>query len=736
MTRVLSCFLIVFAVLAASGARAQPGDPPHRPRIGLVLAGGGAKGVAHVGVLKVLEEAGVKPDIIVGTSMGAVVGGLYAAGMPALEIERVVNGLDWKGFLVDDPSRADLTARRKSEDEGFLADIRLRVKDGEARLPAGVVKGHNVLLALEDLLRPAQGVTDFDKLPIRFRAVASDIETGDEVVLASGDLVTALRASMAVPGAFPPVRIGGRLLVDGAIVNNVPINVAREMGADIIIVATFKDQLKDADKLTSALAILNQSVDVMIERASRQQLGLLRGGDIHITIDLGDIGSASFDRVRETMPIGTAAAEAHMAELRALGQRLAAAGAPAQAARLPAMAKRPITAIRFEQRTRLGDGVLLARMKTRVGDVADEDQLRKDMAHIYGLGLFDTVSYRVEETPAGDVIVVSALEAKAGKDYFRFGFDLANDFEGRSTYNLSASFTKTAMNRLNGEWRTRATLGETIDLETELYQPLDSAGRFYARPYLYAGDRPAKLVADGNELASARVTELKGGVEAGVNLDDNLVLMAGVEEGWGHERERTGTGLVPRDSFDIGRVYAGFVYDSFDSLDFPHRGVFASGRYLWSAGPLGADREYQAADLKISVAESWGRNTVILTGEAGLTWDGQSGIGDKFILGAPFRMTGYLNGGLSGGQMVLARGIYYRELASFGPSFLHFPLYAGASVEFGNVFERTRDIDLGDMLWGTTLFVAMDTPLGPLYLGYGYSQRGQHAVFLSLGGLF
>jgi NTE family protein len=738
MTRAISYFVILFLCLVTAVAHAAPpaeGDG-HRPRIGLVLSGGGAKGLAHVGVIKVLEEAGIKPDIIVGTSMGAVVGSLYATGMSADQIEHVVDDLDWKSFLVDDPSRIDKTARRKAEDAGFLADLRLRVKDGEARLPAGVVKGHNVLLALEELLRPAQGITDFDKLPIRFRAVASDIETGDEVVLRSGDLVTALRASMAVPGAFPPVRIGGRLLVDGAIVNNVPISVAREMGADIVIVAAFKEQLKDADQLTSALSILNQSVDVMISRATRQQLALLRENDILITIDLGTIGSSSFDRVGETMPMGAEAARTQLTSLRSLGQRMAALGAPAAVQPLAPMRNHPIAAIRFKQRTPLSDSVLLARMKTRVGDLADERQLREDMARIYGLDLFDTVSYRIEDSPEGDVVVVTAQEAKSGTDYFRFGFDLANDFEGRSTYNFAVSFTKTAMNRLNGEWRTRATLGETIDLATEFYQPLDAAGRFYVRPFLYAGDRPAKLVDHGDELASARVTELKGGAELGINLDDNLVLMAGVEKGWGHERERTGTGLVPRDSFDIGRAYAGIVYDSFDNLNFPHHGVLASARYRWSGAPLGADRVYQSSEIKISVARSWGRNTVIGSVESGLTWGGQSGIGDKFTLGGPFRLTGYLNGGLSGGQLLLARGVYYRELARFGPSFLHFPLYAGASLEYGNVFNRPRDIDLGDMLWGGTLFVAMDTPLGPLSLGYGYSQRGEHAIFMSLGSLF
>jgi NTE family protein len=725
--------MLLAGVFTPTGAMAGADAAP--PKVALILAGGGAKGVAHVGVLKVLEEAGIRPDMVVGTSMGAVIGGLYASGMTPDRIERVVDGLDWTALLQDDPSRTDMTARRRAEDRDFLADVRLRVGEEGARLPVGLVKGQNMMLALRELLRPAQSVRDFDQLPIRFRAVAADIETGDEVVLGSGDIVTALRASMAVPGAFPPVRIGGRLLVDGGLVNNVPISEARDMGADIVIVASFTSNLSEGDKLDSALTVLNQAVDVMIARASRRQLESLTPQDVLISIDLGDIDSTAFDRVRETIPLGVAAARDRLSGLEALATRLGRAdGDPAIARASPA--GQPVTGIRIIHRTDLDKGVLLARMRTRPGDPVDDERLREDMARLYGLGLFDTVTYRLEESPGGYDVVVNARSTAEGADYFRFGFDLANDFEGRSAYTFTASYTDTAINSLNGEWRAEAVLGETVAVAAELYQPLDPGARFFARAFGYVGDRQARLVADGEELARARVTELRAGAEAGTNLTDALALAVGIEEGWGRQRERTGTGLVPRESFGIGRLYARLAYDSFDSLAFPRRGILASARYDWSAAGLGADRPYHSAEAAFNAAHSWGRNTVILTAEGAFSWGGRPGIGDLFTLGEPFRLTGYLNGGLAGAEMVLGRALYYRELARFGPSFLHFPLYAGGSVEVGNVFDRVSDIEAGALLWGGSLFVAMDTPLGPLFLGYGYSEHGEHAVFLSLGGLF
>ena len=244
--------LIFFA--PAIGAADQP-EETARPRIGLVLGGGGARGAAHVGVLKVLEELRIPVDYIAGTSMGSIVGGLYASGMSPQEIEREILAMDWDDLFKDYPSRADRSFRRKRDDDNYAFKARAGFNRGSIQIPLAYIRGQKFDLVLNSLSLGVVDVSDFDRLPIPYRAVAADLETGKEVVLASGSLAQAIRASMAVPAAFDPVEIDGRLLVDGGIANNVPVSVARGMGAEVFIVVDVGSGLFKREDITSALSI-------------------------------------------------------------------------------------------------------------------------------------------------------------------------------------------------------------------------------------------------------------------------------------------------------------------------------------------------------------------------------------------------------------------------------------------------------------------------------------------------
>lgn len=316
----LSAIAITFALAFGSSAEvsAQQGVPHARPKIGLILSGGGAKGASHVGVIKVLEELGVPIDYIAGTSMGAIVGGLYSSGMNANELADAIRSIDWDDIFNDKPKREDRDFRRKLDDEGFLVRYKLGFKDGAFQFPRSAIDGQKLHFALRKLAKRAIGIENFDRLPIPFRAVAADIETGDAVVMGSGDLVNAMRASMAVSGVFPPVEIGGRLLVDGGLANNVPIDVGRRMGADILIVVGFPEQLKKRKDLNSVVSIVLQSLDLLIIQNSRLQLKTLRPEDIYIVPALGDIGAASFDRAADAIAVGESATRAISSKLKAL----------------------------------------------------------------------------------------------------------------------------------------------------------------------------------------------------------------------------------------------------------------------------------------------------------------------------------------------------------------------------------------------------------------------------------
>lgn len=725
---VFLCFSIDGNALAAEGAASEQS----RPKIGLVLAGGGAKGIAHVGVLKVLEEAGVKVDLIVGTSMGAIVGGLYAMGLSAQELEELVLTIDWGNIFVDDTPRSELTVRRKADDAGFLAEPKLRLKDGKVRLPLGAIKGQRLELELKRLTRAAAGIKDFDKLPIPFRAVAADLETAEEVIMDHGDLAVALRSSMSVPGVFPPVEFEGQLLIDGGVVNNIPVSVAQAMGADIVIVSTFVEKLGPAKDLGSLVAVLNRSIDIMTLAGRRQQLASLGTDDVLIVSDLGEIGAASFEQAIEGIGPGEEAAREQF-------DRLTVLASPAQEAPQPLIANlesRPIRRIVIEHNTPLSEDVLRARMITREGDPLNTDKLDRDMARIFGLKLFETVTYSVEESDDGVAITVVAKEHSAGKDFLRFGLELSTDVDREADYNVGVSYTVPALNELNGEWRSQATFGNRLALATQIYQPLDPAARFFITPGISILDLDVDIFEDRKRVAETRVIDARATVRAGSNLSDDLAVFGEVSRGIGRVREVTGSDLVKERNFDTALLGLGFAYDNLDNLNFPREGAIFLGRYDWSPEDLGADEEFQMLRLRANVANTWKNHTLVLGQRAEIAVDGDLDSANLSRLGGPFQLSGLLRGALTGDNTLLSRAVYYNELDRIGPAFLDMPLYLGGSLEYGNVFEDTDDIKIDDMLVGASLFLGADTYLGPMYLGYGYTEGGSHALFLLVGGLF
>src|SRR5690348_3010232 len=294
---------------SAAAAAAPPGAAaPHRLRIGLVLSGGGARGIAHVGVLRVLEQLHVPIDAIAGTSMGAVVGGLYASGLSPDQIERTIRSMNWQEAFRDRPPREDLTLRRKQEDENFLVKFPIGIKGGRPVLPMGLIQGQGLTEMLRRLTLPVSRITSFDDLPTPFRAVATDLENGQEVVMGSGDLTSAMRASLSAPGVFAPVERGGQLLVDGGVSDNVPVDVARAMGVDVVIVVDVGFPLLPRNKLTSVTAISNQMLAILMRRKSEQELGRLGPHDILIRPALGDTSSFDFGNVNRLLGVGAAAA--------------------------------------------------------------------------------------------------------------------------------------------------------------------------------------------------------------------------------------------------------------------------------------------------------------------------------------------------------------------------------------------------------------------------------------------
>lgn len=743
--KAISC--IAAAVLALLSARSSAADPPSapeasppddaRPRVGLVLSGGGARGLAHIGVLKVLERLRVPVDCIAGTSMGAVVGGLYASGMSAAEIEALVRTLDWRDSFQDSSPRQDLDYRRKQEERQFLVRLPVGFDREGFKLPRGLIQGQKLTQVLRHHTLPVAAVEDFDRLPVRFRAVATDIETGEAVVLERGDLTEAMRASMSAPGVFTPVESGGRLLVDGGLVNNLPVDVVRAMGVDVVIAVDVSFRPQARSELTSAIAMSNQMVAVMLEREAARQRDSLGEQDLLVEPALGTLSSIEFSRVAQFLRRGEEAALASADRLRQLA--VGEAGWQAYRARHE-LRGTSMPVIDFV-RAAPGSESYAARVETALGPLAGEplrpDSLERGVRRLYGDGTFEAVDYRLVTEGGSQGLEVSARPKGWGPNYVRFGLELQDDFEGSNSFNAGMRLLFTELNAAGGEFQLDLQIGNEPTLFAELYQPLRPASPWFVAPRLRIDRRNFDVISGDYRLAEYRVRTAEGGLDLGRELGNWGEARVGLLRATGSSQLRVGDpfGDLPRRSdFERGEVYARFGLDRLDSAYFPRDGeMFALD---WHSGreSLGADYDSDQLTLDWLVARSRGRDTGVLwvTGGSNISAPADA-VQDFFTLGGLFNLSGRVADSLAGPHFAIARGIYYRQVGRGGQGFLNVPSYVGASLELGNVWDRRSDIGFGGARLNGAGFVGLDTPLGPVYLAVGFDEGGGNSFYLLLG---
>ncbi len=730
--------LIAVALIGQSGmvwANApQQAGQASRPKIGLVLGGGGARGSAHVGVLKVLEEMRIPVDYIAGNSMGAIVGGLYASGMSPDQIGRELQTIDWDDTFNDDPPRSERSFRRKQDDNNYLVKPRVGVSDGEIKTPLAYIHGQKFDLQLSRLTLRAVNIHDFDKLPIPFRAVASDIETGKAVVLQSGSLARAIRASMAVPGAFDPVEIDGKLLVDGLVANNVPVDVARAMGAEVLIVVDVGSGLYKREQIKGALDVVAQLTNILSERNVELQLATLKSSDILIRPQLGDLGSGDFDRAAEGIASGEQAARVQLSTLQHLSldqaaytnhkKSVAGHGAPAQ---VPV-----IDFVRLDNRSRIGDAAILSHLTLVPGQPLDNAQLDADIGRIYGLDVFESVRYEVVEEGGKSGVVLHAKEKSWGPNYLQFGFELAQDTDGDNTYNIGVLYTRTAINSLNGELRLGLQIGQSPSAALEWYQPIDSASRYFVNTGVAVTNNLYTLN-DGDGLTTD-YTLWRAGTDLAVGRELGTWGEARIGYRWAYGNAEVETGSPVFDDYDfrLGQVYVRLSMDVLDNVYFPRDGD--KGRLELSSAQeaLGSDSSYEQAYVTYVHAFTWGRHTLVGLAGFSTTFGDDAPLESLFHSGGFLHLSGYRTDQLSGqhaGQLALA---FYRRISDLKI----LPAYVGGSLEYGNVWQERSDIALDDGLFNGSIFLGADTPIGPLYVGVGFAEAGRSNAFIYLGPVF
>lgn len=745
-------FLLLPAAGQSFAADSFPGGtstPSGRPKVGLVLSGGGARGAAHIGVIRVLEEMRIPIDYIGGTSMGSIVGGFYAAGMNPDELEEILLTLDWDAAFRDRPKREDLNFRRKEDGDDYPISLQLGIRDWKLKMPKGLLQGQNLNAILASLTLPVATVDDFDDLHIPFRAVAADIETGEKYVFTGGSLAEAMRASMSIPGVFAPVEIGGKILVDGGIARNLPVDVVREMGADVVIAVDISTPLAKKENLQSALSITAQLSTILTRRNTERQIASLEEKDILIVPPLGKMSAGDFAGAGKAVPIGEDAAREAAGRLR----RYSVSEDEFQRylARQRAGERTPprIDFVQVETDSNLAPEVISADLHVQPGQELDFGKLKEDIDKIYGTGLFERIDSSIVERDGRTGLLVKTVRKSWGPNYLVFGLELESDLDGGSNFNFSTRLTATEINRWGGEWRTDLQVGERPRLLTEFYQPLGAYSDYFIAPRLELEEFTTLLFIGDTPISNYRVARRAVAFDIGRSFDtwgemrlgyfrekaDAEAKIGGVVGALLEENVGLPLGLqtLGNQKFDTGALEARFAYDTYDSVNFPKRGAKGDLRFLLARESLGSDDSFDSVGGRLSKAFTRDWNTLVLFGQGGTVLDGRAAIQNTFSLGGLFRLSGLTKDQLRGQHSLFGALALYRQFWGRSAAPPNLPVYLGLSLEAGNVWQDSDDITFSSLIPAGSAFLGLDTILGPVYVAYGVAEGGHDAFYFFLG---
>ncbi len=730
--RVSLCGGLLLILMCGAGAEARAGEEaPRRPKVGLVLGGGGALGMAHIGVLKVLEELRIPIDFIAGTSMGSIIAGFYASGMSPEEMQAWLESLDWNEVMSDATPRRELYFRRKQDDQRYLFEVGLG--RGGIQLGTGFAAGQkfNNLLQLETLR--SSSITNFDLLPIPYRAVATDLQSGSALVLDHGNLATAMRASMAVPGVFTAVEWEGHLLVDGGVVDNLPVDVARAMGAEVILAV---DVGADADQVDPATlntlgGILGRTYTISQRPGQVEQF---KQADIGIQPVLDGMTAAEFQRVAEFVPRGEAAARAQAEALSRLSVDEAEYAEFLEKQRRPKPGETVVDALAVSGNHRVSEQAILGRIQSRTGVPFDERTVQLDLMRIYGIGEFEQVLFRLDPGEGeGHVLRYDVKEKPWGPLYLGLGLNLSSDFEKNTQWSLLLNLTRRSLNVLGAEWCNELELGSRQKFLSEFYQPLDSSGIFFVAPmFLYDSELQAVYEED-KRIAEYDVTKSEMQLDFGIQLRRYAEWRFGPVWGKGKGVVDTGATDLPELDVSYSGWRTGLILDQQDRTVFAREGYYVKLDGFFSRENLGGEADFNKLSGLLRNYNSIGDHTVSI-------WlQGGSGLGDElpgyaqFMLGGPFNFAGLAEGQFRGSVLgVVSLGYAYRLLQL--PSQFGKGIYAMTRWDTGNVW--TESFEGSDLRYGLAVGFGADTVLGPLYVGYGAADEGYDRFYISMGTIF
>ena len=720
-------FVVSLAMAACPAIAAQPGAEPPRPRIGLVLGGGGARGSAHVGVLEVLEQLHVPVDCVAGTSMGSLVAGAWLSGVGPQKMMERLAGVDWRDLFDDDPARAETNYRERRLAQSYYPGLEAGTTREGLQMARGVVGGQKIKLFFNALVGADRGERPIESLPLPLSILATDIGTGEKVVFRSGELATAMRASMSVPAVLAPVSYRGRHLVDGGLVDNLPVAEVRERcRPDIVIAVDVGSPLLRPEQVDSLRSVAGQMINILTEQNAIASRALIRPGDVYMRPDLKGITATDFDKFRDGAARGRAAALAQAALLRrysvppqqyaAWAERLQ--GQPQPVARIDRV---EIAGLRH-----VNPEVVRKHLDVVPSQPLDTARLERGLARVYGEGDFESVDYALLGTRERRILQVTPTEKAWGPNYLRFGVELQGS-NRENTYALRAALHRKWLNPLGGEWLTGGQVGERATLFTQFYQPFDARQRFFVQPALVLSRDSLGVYQDDKRIAQYRLRSRGAGIGLGANVGTfgQLRLERSVRKI--DASVQTGAAGLPAGEKYLRGWQVVADFDQFDRAFFPSHGW--SARATWFREE---DAGYGRLAAELRAARSWG--DYVINGRLSYTGstDGRLPLAEAGALGGFLNLSGYVR------NQILADDVRYASLRGekiIGrmPLGLHGDLRVGFALEAGNARKRYTETRVEGWQPAAAIYLGGETPVGPVFLAYGRARDARSSLYLFIG---
>jgi NTE family protein len=722
----------ISAPLAQPAEKQQTAEEPHgRPKIGVALEGGGALGEAHIGVLKWFEEHHIPIDYLAGTSMGGLVGGMYATGKSADELRHLVETAEWPLLLGGATPYSELSFRRKEDARAVPNAIYIGLKNG-ATLPPGLNSGHQINLMIDRETINYSDVTSFNQLPIPFRCVSTELVSGQAFIFQSGSLSDAMRATMSIPGVFAPVRQNDKIFVDGGLVDNLPTDVVRQMGADVVIAVHLQISPASAKEIQSAFGVLGRSVELVI---AETELRGMAGADLIIKADVEKFSTSDYDKTNELVQHGYDAAQAKMQILKAYSlddaswaeylkqkdsRRRGAPGIP--------------QFIRVEGADPEGTKNIEQFLHAFVGKPLDTGRLDLMLTRLTGVGRYDSVTYDVVGSGNQEGLLVRVHEKTYAPPFLLPSVQIDGSEPQDVDFTLGARITAMDVWGYRSEWRTDLSFGATYGIHSELYRPFTPLGRWFFAPYVTAAQSNFKIYEKTNPRAIYRLDAVDGGIDLGYGFSHFSELRVGYGIGYQSYALRLGTPDFASTDGRIGEFHVRYILDHTNEPVIPTKGFYAQTNFEWyDTTPL-ASQAYPSLEQTLQYFQPVSVNgSIYLIGRGGSTFGRVTFGTPAYFLGGVGRLSAYGLNELVGNQYFIGRTGYLHKIFEL-PPFVGKDVYLTAFGEVGKMYGDPFGAPKLSADGGAGLLA--ETAFGPILIGGSVGDTGHHKWFFQLGRVF